>query len=55
MRMAAQEKLRRENEFRAEHTSFSVTGDKLFAVRHEITDGRIELKQADFQWRKANK
>jgi len=48
-RIAAEQQFRCENEFRAEGAGFFITGHKLFRIGREITDGRVELEQADFQ------
>ena len=48
-RVAAQKQFRREDKFRAERDGLFVTGQKIFPVRREVADSRIELEQADFQ------
>jgi len=48
-RVATQEQFRGEDKFRAARTGGFVTGDEFLAVCGKITDGRIELEQADFQ------
>ena len=54
-RIAAKKHFRRENELRAERAGFFIAGCKLLPVGRKITDGRIELENANFQCVESNR